>query len=239
MNMWRKFGACAAAAVLVTVGVVIPGASPVWAVCGPVDIIGPSAVIDGGGSVDYDLDPGSCATSDYDILVTGAVAAFDVITTATHVSVEARKDMVTEHAQTITIAAWRPGLPTADDSVTVTLPGKPLVPGGRLMDCVREGGEDPLPELVRFVLTQVSLIDVRFTYAFEPGTAGFADFTPMGRGEGVVPAGQLSATIPVRLNVDQLSEGSEWFQLMITSISGAIIVDGGGSCRNEIAANRT
>ena len=239
MNMWRKSGTCAAAAVLATIGVVTPGASPAWAVCGPVDIVGLNTVIGGGERVDYDIDPGSCATSGYDVLVTGATAAFDITTTATNVSVEARKDMVTEHPQTINIAVKQPGLPIPDDAVTVTLPGKHLGPGAWLAFCVREGGEDPLPWLIRLVLTEVTSVDVRFTYAFEPGTAGFADFTPMGNGHGVVPAGGLSATIPVTLNVDQLAEGNEWFQLMITSISGATILDGGGSCRNEIAANRT
>lgn len=240
MNMWRKSGAgCTAVLVAVSTAAVLLGAAPASGVCGPVDILGRDTVIDEGASVDYDIEPGGCATSDYEVLVSGATTAFTIKVSATHVSVTARKDATTDHAQELSISVRRIRFPAPDDTVTVTLPGKLDPPIARLMFCVREGGEDPVPWPIILLLSHASLTDVPFSYAFEPGTAGWADFTPMGQGLGVVPAGSLNATIPVRLNVDQLVEGRESFQLNVTSIAGAIILDGGGSCRNEIAANRS
>lgn len=240
MNTWRKTGAGAAAVILAVTGVGAfdaPAAPAAAAGCGPVDIIGGDKEIELGGRADYDIDPAGCDTGEYSVDVSDT-EAFGISVTPTHVSVTARKE-VTDASATVTIKVKRLLFDTFDDAVVVSLLGGDPPPRAWVTLCVRDSGEDPRPQRAWIRLSRVTPVDVQFGYSFKSGTASAADFTPLGQGYGVVPAGSHSAPIPFLLNVDQLVEGRESFLLMITSISGASILDGGGSCRNEIVANGT
>ncbi len=233
MNIWR--GSVAAVLLAVT-GVVLLDASAAPAACGPVDIKGSSMDVKEGQVVEYQIDRGGCGETDYQDLVSGDASAFEVETAPTFLKVTAKPGASKTAPWKLTIEVERLGV--VDDAVTFTLKADngSTLPQAVLM-CVRESWEDPLPWQARITLSQPALAAVGFTYKLLPGTASYpGDYSPA-QGNGVIPAGQLSTTIPIYFHVDQLAEGQEWFTTRITSISGATIK--ADSCHNTIGANQT
>lgn len=73
-------------------------------------------------------------------------------------------------------------------------------------------------------ITGFSALDVHYTYQTVSGTAQAGeDFTGVTSGTGIIEAGTSSAFISIVVNDDALYEGTESFQIEITSATGATI----------------
>ena len=187
-------------------------------------------------TVDYTTENDS-ATSGSDYTATSGTLTFPIGTTSLPIDVVVASDLVYEGNEEYKVTLSNPsvGLEFAAGATSISAEGTIVdnesVPTLSIDDqSVPEGNAGATPALTFTVsLSGLSQSDVTVQYATSDGSgvAG-TDYTAVAATELTIPAGQTSNTLTVNAIGNDIADGNKTFNVLLTSPSGATVLDGTG-----------